>query len=271
LDNARTKEPVMESATTVSTETRKHVFLVGLDREKKRNAFNLQMLRELAEAYTRFENDDALRCAVLFAHGDHFTAGLDLAEVGPAVASGKPLFPEGLVDPLDLWEPRRSKPVVCAVQGYCLTIGVELLLASDIRVAARDTRLAQMEVRRGIMAFGGATLRMPQVMGWGNAMRYLLTGEEFGAEEALRVGLVQEITEPGEQVERAVAFAEAVAEQAPLAVRASRRSARVEVEQGREPALSVLMDQARGLMGTEDAVEGVRSFLQRRKARFVGR
>jgi len=261
----------MPTTPTVRTETRDHVFLIGLDRPQKRNAFNLQMLRDLSEAYTRFEADDELRCAVLFAYGDHFTGGLDLAEVGPAVASGQPLFPEGAIDPLDLLEPRRSKPVVCAVQGYCLTIGVELLLASDIRVAARNTRFAQMEVQRGIMAFGGATLRMPQVMGWGNAMRYLLTGEAFGAEEALRVGLVQEVAEPGEQLARALAFAEAVAEQAPLAVRASRRSALAAVEQGREAALSVLIEQARGLMGTEDAVEGVRSFLERRKGRFTGR
>lgn len=255
----------------VSIERRDHVVLIGLDRAEKRNAFDLQMLRELAEAYTDFEDDKDLFCALLFAHGDHFTGGLDLAEVGPAVARGERLFPGGLVDPLDLAEPRRSKPVVCAVQGYCYTIGVELLLASDIRVAARSSRLAQLEVQRGIMAFGGATLRFPQVAGWGNAMRYLLTGDELDADEARRIGIVQEVCEHGEQLDRGLAFALRVAEGAPIAVQATRRSARRGVEQTRAAAIGSLVEEARRLMGTEDAREGLLSFIDRRKARFRGR
>ena len=103
------------------------------------------------------------------AHGDHFTAGLDLAEVGPAVAAGKTLAPDDManaVDPLDLFGRRRTKPVVCAVQGICFTIGIELLLACDLAIAAEGTRFAQMEVRRGIMPFGGATLRFPAAARW---------------------------------------------------------------------------------------------------------
>ncbi len=261
----------MTEPPTLTTEIRDHVFLIGLNRPDKMNSFNLQMLRELAGAFTSYEANDQLWCALLFAHGDNFTSGLDLAEVGPAVASGAQLFPEGQIDPMDLEPPRRTKPVVCAVQGYCLTIGVELLLACDIRLAARGTKLAQMEVQRGIMPFGGATLRFPRLCGWGNAMRYLLTGERFDADEALRIGLVQEVVEPQRLQERAEEMAQLVAAQAPLAVQATRRSAQAAVEEGREAALAVLMDQARGLFGTEDAMEGVMSFVQRRQARFNGR
>lgn len=256
--------------TTVVTERRGHVLRIGLNRPDKYNSFNLAMHRELAEAYDTLEGDDELRCAVLHAHGEHFTAGLDLAEVGPAVAAGASLFPDGSVDPLDLLEPRRTKPVVCAVQGWCLTIGVELLLACDLGVAARGTRFAQMEVRRGIMPFGGATMRLVQRAGWGDAMRWLLTGAEFDADEALRLGLVQEVVEPGEQLDRALALADEIAAQAPLAVRATRLSARIAVEQGPPAAAALLLEQARALMASEDAQEGMSSFVERRPARFRG-
>ena len=256
---------------TITTETRGHVYLMGLNRPKKRNSFTMQMLHELARAYAEYEQDDQMWCAVLFAHGDHFTGGLDLAEVGPAVASGQTLVPEGAVDPMDLIGPRRSKPVVCAVQGWCITIGVELLLASDIRLAANDTRFAQMEVKRGIMPFGGATIRFPQICGWGNAMLHLLTGDTFGADEAYRIGLIQEITEPGKLLERAVEIATEVADQAPLAVQETMRSSRIAVEEGPQASFDRFYQQVRKLMQSEDALEGVQSFIERRKAQFKGK
>lgn len=256
---------------TLSVELRSHVFLIGLHRENKRNAFNLKMLRELAEAYTYFESTDAARCALLFAHGDHFTAGLDLGEVGPAVRAAKPLFPKECIDPLDLFGEARTKPVVCAVQGYCFTIGIELLLACDVAVAAEGTRFRQMEVNRGIMPFGGATIRFPQVAGFSNAMRYLLTGDEFGASDALRMGIVQETCPPSELEAQAFAIAEQISRCAPLAVRATRAAAKRAVQAGEAAALTSLMAEARGLMETEDAAEGVRSFVERREAEFQGK
>jgi enoyl-CoA hydratase len=256
---------------TLDVEPQGHLLVVRLARPAKMNAFDLQMLGELSEAYTAFEADPDLRCLLLMARGDHFTTGLDLAEVGPAVAQGQQLFPQGAVDPLDLMDPRRRKPVVTAVHGWCLTIGVELLLASDIRLAAMGTRFKQMEVQRGIMPFGGGTLRWPGVAGWGDAMRWLLTGDELDAAEAHRIGLVQEIVEGDALEERALWLAGRVAAQAPLAVQATRASALLALEQGHAAAKTVLMDQARALFGTEDAAEGVRSFLERRPARFEGR
>ncbi|GAB4533116.1 MAG: crotonase/enoyl-CoA hydratase family protein [Haliangiales bacterium] len=268
----------MSSASDViTTERAGHVFLIGLNRPAKRNAFNLAMLSGLAAAYTEYEDDPELRCALVFAHGDHFTAGLDLAEVGPAVASGAALFPEDAIDPVDLEglahgnRRRRTKPVVYAVKGWCLTVGMELMMAADIRVAATGTRMAQIEVKRGIMPFGGATLRLPQLVGWGNAMRYLLTGDELSAEEAYRIGLVQEVTSPEELLPRAQEIAARVAAQAPLAVQASLRSARDAVERGMPAAVETLMDEAVALMSTEDATEGMRSFVERREAVFRGK
>lgn len=256
---------------TVKTELRNRVLHIKLNRADKRNAFNSQMLQELSEAYGLLEDTDDAWCGLLSAEGEHFTGGLDLAEVGPKVAQGHDLFSKDGIDPLDLFGKRRSKPVVCVVQGWCMTIGIELLLASDIRVAASNTRFRQMEVNRGIMPFGGATMRMPQVAGWGNAMRYLLTGDEFDAAEALRIGIVQEVADPGEHLERAQVIAEQVAKCAPAAVRATRESARVEIEQGRAAALSSLPAAARGTMTSDDAREGMMSFIERREAAFTGK
>ncbi len=255
----------------VTTARDGHVFLIGLNRADKYNAFDRQMLRELAEAYTAYDEDSEAWCAVLFAHGDHFTAGLDLADVGPAVAGGEDLFGAG-IDPLGLIGPARSKPLVQAVQGHCLTIGMELAMAADIVVAAADTRFGQIEVARGIMPFGGATIRFADQCGWGNAMRYLLTGDRFDAPEALRIGLVQEVAPDRDTaVARATAIATTIARQAPLAVQASLRNARVARANGPAAAVEAMMSEARQLMVSEDAMEGMQSFLERRDADFKGR
>lgn len=260
-----------EETRRVRVEIAGHLHLIGLDRADKRNAFDRQMLRELAEALTDYEEDDDARCAVLYAEGDHFTAGLDLAEVGPAVAAGEPLFPDGTIDPLSLDGRVREKPLVMAVQGWCLTIGIELLLASDVRVASEDARFGQIEINRGIFPFGGATIRLPEIAGWGNAMRWLLTGDLFDAAEAKRIGLVQELAPVGEAKAVAVRIAETIARRAPLGVRATLASARTAALDGPEVASAQLLDHARVLMKSEDAAEGMRSFVERRDAVFEGK
>lgn len=255
----------------ITTERVGHVLHIGLNRPDKYNAFDLQMLRELSEAYAEFESDAEARCALLFAHGKHFTAGLDLGEVGPAVASGADLFGDG-VDPLGLFGRAPSKPVVQVVQGHCLTIGMELALAADIVVAAADTSFGQIEVCRGIMPFGGATIRFAEICGWGDAMRYLLTGDRFDAAEALRIGFVQEVAQDRESaVERGSAIAQTIARQAPLAVQATLRNARIARVEGEHAAVGAMMEEARRLMTSEDAMEGLQSFLERREANFKGR
>ena len=255
----------------VVTERDGRIFHIVLDRADKMNAFDLRMLRELAEAVTEYEADESLWCAVLCANGDNFTAGLDLAEVGPAVKAGASLFPEDSVDVLSLHEPRRKKPLVMAVQGWCLTIGIELLLAADIRLAAEGTRFGQIEVNRGIFPFGGATIRLPEIAGWGNAMRWLLTGDKFGTDEALRLGLVQEVVRADELRDKAIDIAQTVAKRAPLGVWATLRSSRTAQLEGTDAAVAELLVIARELMDSEDAAEGIRSFLERREGDFKGR
>ena len=249
------------------------VLLIGLNRPAKRNAFDLEMLDQLALAYAELEDDEEIRCGVLYAEGEMFTAGLDLANVAPAVIEKGVLeYPEGAIDPLNLYTERlRTKPLITTVQGKCLTIGIELLLASDIGIASENATFAQIEIKRGIFPFGGATLRFPERSGWGNAMRWLLTGDEFDAREALRIGLIQEITENGKHLEKAVEIAERIARQAPLGVRATIESSRMVQTHGFEKAKQHLTPQILALFASEDAREGVASFLERREGNFSGK
>ena len=258
---------------TVTVERNGHVLLIGVNRPEKRNAFNLDTIEQFAAAYQRLGTDDDVRVGVVYGHGDHFSAGLDLAEVGPVVAEQGPhaLSGFGPYDPFGMWGEQVGKPVVMAVNGIAFTLSIELALASDIVVAADDVRFRQLEIGRGIMPFGGATLRAASQLGWGNAMRFLLTAEEFGAVEALRIGLVQEVVPAGEHVAAAVAIAEVIARQAPLGVQATLANARVAQRQGLAAATEHLAGLLPGILASADAAEGVVSFLERREARFEGR
>ncbi|MEY2848239.1 MAG: hypothetical protein RI885_904 [Actinomycetota bacterium] len=256
----------------VTVEVRGHILLIGLDRVGKRNAADHRMLTELALAYGRLQHDANLRVGLVFAHGDHFTAGLDLADLGPRIGpDGLDLAPEGGLDPWQVHDEQLTKPVVIALQGTCLTLGIELALASDIVIAADSTRFGQIEVTRGILPFGGATIRMPRAVGWGDAMRWILTGEQFDAAEALRIGLVQEVVPHGTQFERALELAEKVAAQAPLAVQAALANAKRAVREGDAAAEADLQPALVSLLQTEDAAIGMRAFLSRTTAEFTGR
>lgn len=255
---------------TITRETRGHVFLIGLNRPDKKNAFNLEMLRELSAAIGEYEENPELRAAVIFAHGEVFTSGLDLMDVAPAIGAGG-LLSEGAYDPVGVHGKQCSKPIVCAVQGLCLTLGIELMLAADIVVLGENARMAQIEIKRGIFPFGGANMRWVSASGWGNAMRYLLTGDELDAQAAYRIGIAQELVPVDQVLDKALEIAQTIARQAPLGVAATIRNARLAQEKGYEAAAAELVPEIVRLMKTEDAQEGVMSFMQRRAAEFKGR
>jgi len=253
-------------------DSRGHVLLMGLNRPEKRNAFDLDLYRELSLAYGELHRNPDLRCGVLYAKGDHFTAGLDLPAWAESFSKGQfPELPEAGMDPLGLDPDRQvGKPVVMAVQGICLTIGLELLLACDIRVAADTVRFGQIEIKRGIYPVGGATVRLYREIGWGNAMRYLLTGDEIDAREAYRLGMVQELTSPDACLDKALFIADTISKQAPLGVAATLRSCRLARGKGDQTATDRLLPDLMPLMTSRDVQEGLASFLERRDARFKG-
>jgi enoyl-CoA hydratase len=256
----------------IITEKRGHVLLIGFNRPEKRNAADFALLQQLSLAYGELDRDPELRAGLVYAVGDHFTAGLDLADIGPRLGpSGLDIVPEGGIHPWQVAGRSLSKPVVIAVQGTCLTLGIELMLASDIAVAAESTKFGQIEVARGILPFGGATIRFPRAVGWGNAMRWMLTGDLFGAEEAHRMGLVQEVVPDGAQFDRALELAEQIAAQAPLAVQATLENARTAVRDGDAAAEADLQPALARLAASEDARIGMEAFRTRQPAEFVGR
>lgn len=255
----------------ITTELRDGLFLIGIDRPEKLNGFTPVMLRGMAQAYTRYEHEPEARCAVVFAEGANFTAGLDLPKVAAHLGGNTLLVEDGEIDPFESRAPFRSKPVVIAVHGICFTLGIEMMLAADVVVAAADTRFAQLEVKRGLMPTGGATIRMVERAGWGNAMRYLLTGDEFDAQTALRLGFIQEIVESGRQRERAVELAKIIAAQAPLAVMATIDNAQVALREGPASASALFGSTQSRLLASEDFQDGLRSFREKRAPKFRGR
>lgn len=259
----------MDHQGKVSREVRDNIMLIGLDRAAKRNAFDSYMIHDLSVALTEYEDGEDLRCAVIFAHGEHFTAGLDLVELQPKLASGVFHFNPNEINPWGTSSRKRTKPVIVAVQGYCYTAGIELMLNADLVIAQENTQFAQMEVQRGILPFGGATIRFVQAAGWTKAMRYLLTGAPFSAQDALAMNLITEIstTVP---LDRALELAEHICRAAPLAVQATLASAQEATLQGAEVAFSNLQLHLNPLLHSQDAQEGVMAMLERRAPKFKG-
>lgn len=262
----------MSDAPRIRTEIDGHVLTIVVDRPEKRNAFDMQMLREFAEAYSVLDADPSLWVGCVVSSGDHFSAGLDLGNVVPAIMENGPsaLAGQAAIDPWGLWGNACSKPIVLALNGLAFTLSIELALASDIVICADDVRLRQMEISRGIIPFGGATFRAPERLGWANAMRWNLTGEEFGADEALRIGLCSEVVPAGEHVARAKALAQLVAAQAPMGVQGTLASARIGRDGGQSAAAAHLEDLLPKIMASKDSMEGVASFMERREASFTG-
>ena len=249
-----------------------HIVTITFNRPEKLNALDPDSYHLLAQTLYKLQHDNELRVAVIQANGKHFTAGLELDKWAPIFAAGKmPELAENEIDPYGLQGERLTKPVIIATQGICYTSGLELLLNTDIRIATADARYAQLEVQRGIYPCGGGTIRLPEAIGWGNAQRYLLTGDEFSAEQALQWGLIQEIVAVDKLHQRARELAIKIAKAAPLGVQAALKSSKVSRYQDQQTAISDVFKDMPAVMTSEDAKEGVASFLERREAVFTGK
>ena len=257
----------------VLTERHGHVLLIELNRPEKKNAADIELLHELSLAYGELDRDPELRVGLVVAAGDAFTAGLDLADVAPRIQNGRlPLVAEGGCDP---WRMGNScecrKPIVVAINGLCLTLGIELAAASDVVIADETARFGQIEVARGILPFGGATLRLPRRIGWSAAMHWMLGAGMHDANEALRLGLVSEVVPTDRLRARGLEIATEIASQAPLAVQATLANARQAEREGDEAAAAQLPGLLESLMHSEDAQTAVAAFLSGQKPEFNGR
>jgi len=259
---------------TINIKTEENILFIEVNRPKKYNAMTQEMYHQLARAYFTLDADPDARVGLVYAAGPHFTSGLELTDWGGTFDAGKgfPFVKENEIDPFYMMSDTRCrKPIVLAVQGYCYTWGFEMMLNTDIRVAAADTRFGMLEVKRGFFPGAGATLRLACEIGWANAMRYMLTGDEMSAAEAYRLGLVQHLTEPGLQFDLALAIAKRVAAAAPLGVEHALKLSRVAVLQGEEAARALVYPAMEEVMKSEDMKEGLQSFIERRAAVFKGK
>jgi enoyl-CoA hydratase/carnithine racemase len=270
----------------VITERQGHVLLIGLNRPDKLNAFDPHLIEQLSAAYTELAEDRELRCGVLWAEGRYFTSGLDLGslvkrvpqEVAASVLRPIPLpfeivkslIPRGNVDPWGVTSDPCPKPIVTAVHGRCFTLGIELLLTAQVNIAGEEATFTQYEVSRGMLPFGGGTVRWPLAAGTHNAYRYMLTGDEFDAAEARRIGLVQHVV-PTEQCRpTAVEIAEKIAAQAPLGVQAVLASVRNAESKGASAELGRIHRRLARLLLSKDLRRGFTAFKERRPAEFKG-
>jgi len=250
-------------------ETYGHVMKIVIDNAAKKNSFSPEMMTQLSEAMTLLDRDESMWVGVLCAVGDDFTAGLDMPKFFGPKATVKPR-PEGNIDPFGLAN-RCRKPLVTAVQGICFTVGIEIALAGDIIIAADTARFCQMESKRGIAPLGGAHFRYLTRMGWGDAMYHLFLCDEFNAERAYKIGLVQEVVPSGLQVDRAMQIALLIANNAPIGVQVTKEAALKFIEAGERSAIEFISNIRERVMNSDDMKEGIQSFIERRAAVFKGR
>jgi enoyl-CoA hydratase len=238
------------------------VLVVTIDRPEARNAVNLAVAEGIAAALDRLDSEDELRAGVLTGAGGVFCAGMDLK----AFVAGERPHVEGRGFAGIVQRPPR-KPLIAAVEGWALAGGFEVALACDLIVAARDARFGIPEVKRGLVAAGGALIRLPRRMPYHLAMELALTGDPISAERAFAVGIVSRLTEPGGALAGAFALASAIAANGPLAVDATKRIL-VADEAGEWERQAEIVGP---VFASEDAREGARAFAEKRAPVWRGR
>ena len=242
----------------ITVERRGAAVLIGINRPGIQNRIDPEAFVGLAKAYYDYGHDSSLRAAILFGHGDSFSRGIDVDGFRELVESGKPwINSEGGIDPLAKQKPGLTKPLIVAVHGDTWNMAHELFLAADIRIAAANTNFGQDENTHGRFPGGGSTVRFVREAGWGNAMRYMLTGDHWTAQEAYRMGTIQEIAAtPKAALDRALEIADKVAACGPLGIKTTLASAHLAVDPAGDVALSKLDAQFGALFDTHDFLEG---------------
>jgi enoyl-CoA hydratase len=261
------------SSATITVERRGQIALIGLNRPFIQNRLDPPTRVRLAEAFYQYEHDPSLRAAVLFGHGDNFSRGIDVDASQAAIAAGRrTLSGQETIDLLGKSTPHLSKPVVVVVHGDTWNLGHEMYLAGDIRIAAANTRFGQDENTHGRFPGGGATVRFVREAGWGNAMRYMLTGDHWSAEESYRMGITQAIAPtPEAALETGLAMARKIAACGPLSIRATLVSAHQVVDPLEADALSKLDAAYSALYRTQDFIEGRRAEAEGRPPKYQGK
>ncbi|MFF5258535.1 crotonase/enoyl-CoA hydratase family protein [Actinomadura viridis] len=252
-----------------------HMVIVTLNRPEARNALSSAMLIGMAEAWAYMSETPEVRVGILTGADGQFCAGADLKAMGtppsdPAVKERMAKVPnfhwKGL-----LREARPTKPLICAIEGYAVAGGTELLVGTDLRVVAEDATLGLYEAKRGLFPMGGSAIRLPRQIGYAHAMDILLTARSVTPEEALAMGLINKIVPSGQALAAARELADQIAACGPLAVQAILRTYRETEHLSEEDALKISDEIGWPVIGSEDAKEGSRAFKEKRPAAFEGK
>jgi enoyl-CoA hydratase len=251
-----------------------HILTVTLNRPAAKNAFSPSMLVGVADAWKLLDEDPELRVGILTGAGGDFCSGMDLKALAAGFTDEE--MARMAEDPDLHWKAllrhfRPSKPIIAAIEGYCVAGGTEILQATEIRVAASDAQLGIAEVRRGLFPLGGSTVRLQRQIPFTMAADLLLTGRLITAQEAKEIGLIGHVVEPGQALAKARELAEMIAENGPLAVRAVLQSMRETAGMTEADGLKRELEIGEPIIfESNDAKEGPRAFKEKRKPNFTG-
>jgi enoyl-CoA hydratase len=259
-----------------------HIVVITIDRPEAKNALDLYHFRDLANAWRRFGDDDDLWVAIITGVDRCFMAGADLktyipqiTKLSEAIASGDVTEIDGckLRDGTDavLRNAKLYKPIIAAIDGPCVAGGMEMLGGIDIRIATHNARFGVMEPKQGLFAGGGTTVRLPRQIPYPAAMEFLLTAEPLPAERALELGLLNEIVEPDQLMERAHGWAGRILANGPLAIRATKESVVRGLVVTMKEAYKIEQELSQVVFASEDAKEGPKAFAEKRKPNWQNR
>ena len=255
-----------------------HVAVITLNRPEARNAINPEVAVRLADAWQEVKDNDDVRVAVLTGNGSAFCAGADLGQLIPMISGARK--PENEWDERVMKEPGIAsrallrnfdpeKPVIAAINGHAIAGGMEVVQGTDIRISVPGAKFGVQEVKWAIFPAGGSTVRLPVQLPYAKAMELLLTGDLIPAEEALQLGFLNYVTD--DIMGKAMEIADKIAGNGPLAVRAIRRSVKECLGKPEKEALRIENEISGPVFQTEDAKEGPRAFMEKRKPEYKGR
>ncbi len=243
------------------------VLIITINRAQARNAINYECAKQLAHAFERLDADPALRIGVLTGAGNGFSSGMDLKDF--AASRIRPRVGNRGFAGLNEGPP--AKPLIAAVEGFAVAGGFEMVLACDLVVSAKDAKFGLPEVKRGLVAGSGGLLRLPRRLPYPIAMELILTGDHLTAERAFQLGLINELTEPGLALERALALAARISENAPLAVQTSKKIVNEGLDWSQDEMFAKQAPMMKHIFESEDAKEGALAFAQKRKPNWQGK
>lgn len=248
-----------------------NILIVTINCEKSLNSLNTETVAEMQAAFDAHKNDTSIACVIVTGAGEKaFVAGADIPEIHELdKASGTEFSRTGLKLMQSIQD--FPRPVIAAVNGFALGGGCELAMACDLRLASEKAKLGQPEVNLGVIPGYGGTQRLPRLVGMGKAKQLTFTGEIISAQEAHRIGLVDEVYPPAELMAKAMEMAETIASKGPVAVALAKRSINEGMETSQLKGLEIERDNFGAVCGTADMKEGTKAFMEKRKAGFTGK